>query len=918
MAAHDPKVEMQIGGVWTDVTGDVLFDSGISHQRGRSGEGAKVDPAVVGLTLKSPNGRYANRNPLSPYYGRLGRNTPLRSSVGGAGRALYLPDAPGDARASTPDTAALDIVGDIDVRADLTPSAWAGGFLNSSWEVMSKYLITGNQRSWRLLVNTFGQIEFSWSPDGTNLIITLSTMAVPFGPGQRGAIRATLDVNNGASGRTVVFYTAPTMAGPWSQLGNPVTSAGVTSIYNSTTALEVGDISALFFDAQQMLVHAAEVRSGINGTVVANPVFSTPAVGASSFTDAAGRLWTLSGGATITDRRSRFVVEVPSWTPRWTTGPGQDLNVPIQAGGMLRRLKQGAKALQSALRRRVPTDANVLAYWPMEEGADARNIATSPLRGVGRLTLTHAKWASESSLPSSNPLPVLANGGTANPAMMTGYVPAPAGSPTGWHVRYVYKLDTPPTTLYTFMRVLCVGGTVAEWYIQQRDNASRIVALNDDGGTVFSQDIGTGPDLYNQWTSTSFFVSQSGGTVTWTVRWQDVGGDAGEYTSTFSGTIGRVRAVASPPGGYAAALDGMALGHIGVFSSSTTAVYDGAITGYAGETAGARLMRLAAEERLPLRVLGDPAATERMGPQRPDTLISLLEECEAADGGILGENRDLLGLVYRTRRTLYNQEPRIVLPYSAIRQPFEPVDDDSRIRNDVTITRTDGSFGRFVLDSGPLSTAAPESGGVGVYDSSETLNVYDDGQTEQLAAWRVHLGTWDEARYPRLRLLLHQTPELIPQITALDVGDVVRVTGLPAFLPPGPLDLLVDGVYPELLTGLTWDATFACSPAGPWQVGVRGDSARGRRDSAASKLAAAATATATTLSVATASGPLWTTAASDMPISMTVGGETVTVTAISGTTSPQTFTVVRSQNGVVKPQLINTPISLARSTTRAL
>ncbi|MFE7754327.1 hypothetical protein [Streptomyces sp. NPDC057429] len=917
MPVPDPRVEMQINGVWTDVSSDVYFDTGVTHNRGRSGEGAKVDPAVVMARLKSPNGKYSSRNPLSPYYGQLGRNTPIRVSVGGADTALVLPDEPDIARAYAADAAPLDIVGDIDIRAELTPAAWSGSFVNGAWEVMGKYNTVGNQRSWRLIVHGSGQLEFAWSPDGSALLGAFSTRNVAFTPGQRGALRVTLDVNNGAAGRTVVFYTAPTIAGPWTMLGTPLITAGVTSIYSSNAELEIGDLTLLGYDTQRIYVHRAEVRSGIGGTIVANPDFSAPAVGASSFTDGAGRLWTLTGGAAITDRRTRFVVEIPSWAPRWTGGAGQDMNIPIQGAGILRRLGQGAKALASALRRRVPSDPNVLAYWPMEEGADARNTATSPIPGVGRLTLTHARWAAETSLPSSGPLPTLTNGGTAAPAMLTGYVPAPPSSATGWHVRYVYKLDTPPTTLYTFMRVICTGGTVAEWYIQQRDTLSRIVALNEDGGTVFSTDIATGSDLYDQWTSTSLFVSQSGGTVTWTVRWQDVGGDAGEVIDTFSGTIGRVRAVASPPAGYAAALDGMAIGHIGVFSSSTTTAYDGAITGYAGESAGARMARLADEEGLSLRVLGDPALTELMGPQRPDTLLGLLAECEAADGGILGESRERLGLVYRTRASLYNQQPRLTLPYSAIRQPFEPVDDDSRIRNDITVGRTDGSSSRVVREDGPLSIATPEDGGAGMYDTSETVNVYEDAQTQQIAGWKVHLGTWDEARYPKLRLLLHATPELIPQVSELDFGDVIQVTDLPSYLPPGPVDLLLEG-YQEATTGLTWEPTFACSPAGPWQVGVREDPARGKRDTAGSQLAAPATSSATTLSVSTTVGPLWTTAAGDMPIALMVGGEAVSVTAISGTSSPQTFTVVRSQNGIVKSHAAGTAISLARPTTRAL
>jgi len=47
-------------------------------------------------------------------------------------------------------------------------------------------------------------------------------------------------------------------------------------------------------------VYAVEVRNGIDGTVVANPNFSGQKPGATSFTDTAGRPWTLNGSALIT------------------------------------------------------------------------------------------------------------------------------------------------------------------------------------------------------------------------------------------------------------------------------------------------------------------------------------------------------------------------------------------------------------------------------------------------------------------------------------------------------------------------------------------------------------------------------------------------------------------------------------------
>lgn len=74
----------------------------------------------------------------------------------------------------------------------------------------------------------------------------------------------------------------------------------------------------------------------------------------------------------------------------------------------------------------------------------------------------------------------------------------------------------------------------------------------------------------------------------------------------------------------------------------------------------------------------------------------------------------------------------------------------------------------------------------------------------------------------------------------------------------------------------------------------------GRIDTAGSRLAAAVTETATTLTVETVCGPVWTTDRADMGFGIVIGDdltEVMTVTGISGTTSPQTFTVIRGAWG---------------------
>jgi len=79
-----------------------------------------------------------------------------------------------------------------------------------------------------------------------------------------------------------------------------------------------------------------------------------------------------------------------------------------------------------------------------------------------------------------------------------------------------------------------------------------------------------------------------------------------------------------------------------------------------------------------------------------------------ADGGILYEPRDFLGLAYRTRESMYRQTARLELDYAAAHLGsgeggLEPTDDDQQTRNDITVKREGGSSYRASAETGPLS-----------------------------------------------------------------------------------------------------------------------------------------------------------------------------------------------------------------------
>ncbi|MEK9524713.1 hypothetical protein MIU24_35925 [Streptomyces venezuelae] len=911
----DVRTELQIGGVWTDVTADCYTRSPIGIECGRSEESARTNPSRASLEFNNRLGKYSPRNPLSPYYGLIGRNTPVQVSVQ-SGDTFLRVTGQNNTGAATPDTGALDITGDIDIRFDATLDSWVTLPGAQPTDLTGKFSTAGNQRSW-MFQQRLNRPYLEWSPDGSTAVSALCTAIPAVPPSRRMAWRVTLDVNNGAGGWTVLFYTAPTIAGPWTQLGDPVTGAGVTSIFNSSTSLVVGDATNLGYTKPSGQVHALELRNGIGGTLVAAPVFSGQTPGAPSITDSTGKVWTPAVNASISNRNKLFSGVISSWPTRWDVS-GRDVWVSVEASGTLRRLGQGTKALASTLRRRLAS-YSPLAYWPCEED-DGASQAYSPITGVAPLAVTGFDFGQDDSLGGSAALPSVAPGGT-----LRGRVPTPAVATNVWALCMIYRIDGTPPVAEQEMLSWTATGTIRRWRITMGTSGVHLLGYDATGALYLDSAIAPiSGTLDGDWHRLEFTAQQSGGNISYTIGWTRIGGGSTvSLPGSIAGTVGAVTQVDTT---FGPGIPGIRVGHITAWSAaSIAAAYDSADHGFTGETATTRMARLATEESrtVALSVYTDPAApSAALGAQRPADLLTLLQDCADADGGILYESKVDASLAYRDLRTLYNQTPRMTLSYTAegeIGPPLEPIDDDQKSRNDITVTRSAGSSARSVQETGPMSTAAPPNG-IGVYDDSVTLNLADDSQPPQIAGWRLHLGTWDEARYPSVRLMLHAAPHLIPAFLGLTVGDRIRLTNLPAWLPPGPVDLIVQG-WSQVLDLYTWDVVLNCTPAGPWNVGVLNDSERGRLDTDGCTLGAGVSASATSMTLVSSPGPRWIDTAgfpTEFPFDVLIGGEQVRITAMSGTTLTQTATVVRSINGIVKAHSTGAAVALAQPLVLAL
>jgi hypothetical protein len=293
-----------------------------------------------------------------------------------------------------------------------------------------------------------------------------------------------------------------------------------------------------------------------------------------------------------------------------------------------------------------------------------------------------------------------------------------------------------------------------------------------------------------------------------------------------------------------------------------------------------------------------------MGPQQIDTLVANFQDVAQADGGILTD------LTYRTRTHIYNQTP-VEIEFCDLNGAPELSDDDQSTRNDVTVARHGGSSVRLV-DTDHIAR-------YGRYDESVTLNLATADDALQMAGWRLGIGTTEAARWPIVPLMIStETQHLLADWLALRIGDRITIPHDVPQLPGVDVDLLVQG-WTETIYSRRAERTLNCVPASPYDVAVFGTA---RFDAAGSTTSGSFVAgTGTSLTV-TSTGRPWVNSsdhASEFPLHVKVSGVVLNVTAISGSTSPQTFTVdAATVNGVEKTIPSGSAVALADTPVFAL
>lgn len=587
--------------------------------------------------------------------------------------------------------------------------------------------------------------------------------------------------------------------------------------------------------------------------------------------------------------------QVSEWAPNADLS-GNDVWTDATLSGIMQALAQAPAPERSVIYNAIvnPPPPGLLAYWPMEDASGATQLASaltsgSPMTWTGTPTL-----ASYEGVTASDPLPDIST------ASLTGGV-GKYDDPTASQIRFLAYI---PKSGLSDGKVLCAfdqtdysAGSAQFWelyYSTTTASNSLVLRTCASDGTVLGAELPHTLDVRGRLLYVSVELQEAGTGITRQIQLKDVLTSrvyavSDTETLTQLTRVTRVafgvasRAVSGPAG--SATLPGVTVGHATVENSITAIDALGVRLNTIGETAGRRIQRLCGEQGIPFDWVGDLDDTVPLGAQPKQNLLALVQEACLADGGLLYESRAVLGLGYRTRASLYNQGAALVLSYPGgqLQQVPVPVDDDRQLQNTLTVT-VGGVSATYTQTDGPLGTNT-----LGAYgeNSGLTLNLATTDTPTLLdqAAWRVHLGTVDEARFPQISVnLAHPsiTPDMRRAILALRLGDRAQILGPPSWLPPDTIDQLVLGMS-EAITHFEHRLTFTCAPASPYSSIGFLDAAESRCDTDGSELAANLGSTGPAVAVRP-SDPydgIWTKDPADVPLDITVGGEVMRVTAIT-------------------------------------
>lgn len=890
------------GWTWTDLS-DRIMSQSLTVTRGRADETSQISPTQTSIVLNNPDGELTPGNPLSSLFPNVDVGQPARMWTEGTTRILLTPNL--DSYAAINGFAAAYSSGEVDVRVDMHTVGASDGVQN--W--LALHGDQSGQFSWLFYYHDDHTLAFAYSTNGTALsVITTPFPVLPYNV--RTTARVTFDTNNGAGASEFKFYVGESVDGPWTQVGDTQLFATTSINSPASSRFRVGtrpstgptDVLASNGGRAEGSVYAVKVLNGINGTAVVNADFTEGASGSTSFNDATGNSWTVAANAALTNREYHVFGTTDEWVVSYPSGDlsahkaggvgSGECRTMVTIADITRRLAQ-TTSVDSPLYLYNTGLINYwsslwilnTSYWPMEDPQGSQGLSSTPgsFEGDAPIAGIPIDLASDNSLPGSKPLPQFEDGTTitfptnsfASIDVFSWYMnlPSAPGSLSGFLNMQVFPGVIPPGRPIPALLVMDFTGT----------SQISIALFDTTFTTIGTATSGTLTDFFGSWhhMTLTYDRAVAGGNLSLSWVPAIVGqGETGSISTTLD-AVANGSFVGSTVIPANTAWSGLSMGHLVHLTDPLFTIDESGADGYESEEAVARMLRIGNQVGIPTTIIGDQLDSVTLGPQPQGSALEIWQDAALADGGLLYGRRDGLGIVYRTRSSMYNQPEAIVLDglLDELVIPVSHVRDDQRIVNRVTVTSQAGQFS--VEDADSIAKN-------GLYEATQTLNLDSPGETSDAAGMLLARGLDPDPRMPNASTNIGVSPELLTPWHITDIGNRVGIVNLPP-QSGGDKSLMLEG-YSDTLADMDYLAAMDLSPGSSWdfaQINANGVGSEYvfRLDTDGSIIGQAVDGDDTIIQAYSPDLPWY---AGDVPFDVGIRGERITVTAAAAVV-PQTF-----------------------------
>lgn len=894
----DPRVSLGIDGVWTDITDDVLFESGITIERGSSSDVPRLEAASGKMVLKPSNGRYMRLNPESDLYGKLMMDQPVRID-----RWL--------------------------IHQDFSVAASNGLSATDEGLVWSLYGEGGTVQNSDFSVSG-GTARFSIPVASAHRMAYLNTAQYRYGEVITSFQLPAANITGGGIGVAIVLrgQSSTSYAECNVFIDTDESISVVTSAASNSPPVSGETATGIVHTGQQIWVAAGADGHSLymkvwEGTIDDEPV-AWLHVGDGSFVGGgfiglkASRYASNSNTSPFVVqfgefyfRQARLVGVVPDWSPRWDT-TGRFENTPIVVSGIVRRLDTNEQPVLSPLRAALPSTEGLVAYWPCEDEKGAQSFASALADNAGPMTwaaesaTTGPKVAEYNDFVASKPIP------TVGKARWRGVVPVHDETGVA-HIRFIAHF---PSTDMDNLAIICqfyTTGTAVRWELKYLTGGScQLDAFDSSNTTILS----AGPfalDLQDKKVRFALQIEQTGSDITWLVSAPEEGDSDYGYTAgpLVGHTMGRIHDLRFAVGNPGVNYGDLAIGHITV-SNVDNDVLDmwEPFAAYNGELDYVRATRICAENDIDFRLIADNATLAQatpMGPQPIANVVDVLNDIADTGQNALYETRSIHnGVTLRLNKTMRNQTVQLALDLADghLEDALEPDDDPDQRHNDITAKRRDGSSYRVEQTDGPFSIAQ-----IGRRATDYTSNPQFDTMLRDIANFRLVLSTINEYLYRRVATSLDNSAvradhALCRQILDLELCDRMLITGGESRKLFNEIEQFPRG-YVEELDQFRHRFAWNTVSGSPYITSALGDTEYDSLTSSTTTLLSDIDDNDITFSITRALGePMW--SATDPPDKIMMGGERCVLTSVDNPATPSFVaagTASHADNANVTPGL---------------